>query len=121
MTVYTWLKSRRIDINHEVHGDEVITCRLVFFGYWGRLTAIYECDSKKSAMVIYDTRISRFARMIGMESVMSAKYDELKEELLSWEIISPEIDDFISTARDMEQSQEEQIAVSRIFNVIKKY
>lgn len=116
----TGLKSRRIDINHDVQGDEVIICRLAFSGYWGRLTATYECTSKNSSILIYESKISRFASMIGMESVMNAKYDELKEELLGWHIISPEIDDFISTAKDMEKSQEEQIALSRVFGVIKK-
>jgi len=58
--------------------------------------------------------------MIGMESVMNAKYDELKEELLGWHVMSLEIDDFIETAKDMEKSQEEQIALSRVFAVIKK-
>ena len=103
-----------------MHGDEVIICRLAFSGYWGRLTATYECESKKSSIAIYESKISRFASMIGMESVMNAKYDELKEELLGWHVMSLEIDDFIETAKDMEKSQEEQIALSRVFAVIKK-
>lgn len=59
--------------------------------------------------------------MIGMESVMNAKYEEFKEELLGWHIMDLEIDDFIATAKDMEKSQEEQIALSRVFAVINKH